>query len=71
MRKAPMAIPCGAGMAMDGLPPRFEQSDTTAKVEVEATGDATGARAEANAIGLTDVATKDGTGRRLSPPSHS
>lgn len=57
-------------MAMDGLPPRFEQSDTTAKVEVEATGDATGARAEADAAGLTD-ATKDETGRRLVPPSHS
>lgn len=69
MRKAPVAIPCGAGIATDGLPPRFEQDDTTAKVEIEAL-DATGA--EANA--LTDFAdsdAKDETGRRLLPPRHS
>lgn len=46
MRKAPKAGPCGAGVPMDGLPPRSKQND-------EAT---TGAEATM-AVGLTDAET--------------
>jgi len=45
MRKAPEARPCGAGVPMDGLPPRWKQNDEATGAEVIA------------ATGLTDPET--------------
>ena len=63
MRKAPMARACGAGLPMDGLPPKFEQNETEA---------ATGAGVENDcATGATDFVEVVEVDRRTLVPRHS